>query len=683
MLRGSLPQDRPLKERLLRGISRSATAVPVAKSSTRTQYKQYDESKLLQAYQDVIQSKLPVRRAALVYGVPLSTLSDHVTGKVQFGKKGGPEKHLKDNEELELKNFISGMAVIGYGYGRKEIIGLVQEIVDKKDHEKKKTVTHGWWNGYRKRHPDIVLRNPEPLSSVRHMACNPEVLRSYFEELESILVENDLIHQPSQIFNMDETGFPLNPKSTFIACKRGEKHPSFVSSGASTHITVLACCSASGYSMLPLIIFEGKVLKQELADGEVPGTMYALSSSGWVDSEIFDLWFTHHFLPHAPGVRPLLLLLDGHSSHLNPTTITRAAEEKVIIFCLPPHTTHRTQPLDKGCFSPLKAYWRDECHAYIRKNPGKVITKFQFNNIFSKAWMRGMSIGNITSGFKTTGIYPFNPKKLLPQEEQPSPFRQLGKRTGIKYIPFSTATPRRRVPEFPTRISPIPESPFPESPIPESPIPESPIPELPIPESPITESPILAKSQTQKFANRLSLDDFSINYGKNSFTAEEVARYQRRYEEGYDIPDSRYQRWLRYKESTPFEDDSAYVLPYKSSLSILLSSQSKVPEIKVPAKPSSTIRVLTSAQYRKILEEKRKKKEEDRMLKEQRKKIMEEKRRKKEEEKMQRRKIMEEKRKKKEEEKILKEQQKQERDQRKAEKGGKQSAAQKKSSGEY
>ena len=73
---------------------------------------------------------------------------------------------------------------------------------------------------------DIVLRNSEPLSSVRHMACNPEVLRSYFEELESILVENDLIHQPSQIFNMDETGFPLNPKSTFIACKRGEKHPS-------------------------------------------------------------------------------------------------------------------------------------------------------------------------------------------------------------------------------------------------------------------------------------------------------------------------------------------------------------------------------------------------------------------------------------------------------------------------
>ena len=98
------------------------------------------------------------------------------------------------------------------------------------------------------------------------------------------------------------------------------------------------------------------------------------------------------------------------------------------------------------------------------------------------------------------------------------------------------------------------------------------------------------------------------------------------------------QRWLRYKESTPFEDDSAYVLPYKSSLSILLSSQSKVPEIKVPAKPSSTIRVLTSAQYRKILEEKRKKKEEDRMLKEQRKKIMEEKRRMKEEKKMQRRK---------------------------------------------
>jgi hypothetical protein len=62
--------------------------------------------------------------------------------------------------------------------------------------------------------------------------------------------------------------------------------------------------------------------------------MYSHSSSGWIDSEIFDLWFNNHFLPYAPASKPLLLLLDGHSSHYNPSTIKRAAEEHVIIIIL-------------------------------------------------------------------------------------------------------------------------------------------------------------------------------------------------------------------------------------------------------------------------------------------------------------------------------------------------------------
>ena len=35
----------------------------------------------------------------------------------------------------------------------------------------------------------------------------------------------------------------------------------------------------------PLVIFDRKILKPDVADGEVPGTMYGLSSSGWIDSE--------------------------------------------------------------------------------------------------------------------------------------------------------------------------------------------------------------------------------------------------------------------------------------------------------------------------------------------------------------------------------------------------------------
>ena len=79
-----------------------------------------------------------------------------------------------------------------------------------------------------------------------------------------------------------------------------------------------------------------------------------MSQKDWVDSELFRGWLSEHFLVHAVGARPLLLLLDAHSSHYQPELIAHAREFGVIIFCLPPHTTHESQPLDASVFRSLK-----------------------------------------------------------------------------------------------------------------------------------------------------------------------------------------------------------------------------------------------------------------------------------------------------------------------------------------
>ena len=42
-----------------------------------------------------------------------------------------------------------------------------------------------------------------------------------------------------------------------------------------------------------------------------------------------------------------------------------------------------------------------------------MITKFQFSALFAEAWSRGMTISNITSGFRTTGVCPFSPNAIL------------------------------------------------------------------------------------------------------------------------------------------------------------------------------------------------------------------------------------------------------------------------------
>ena len=184
------------------------------------------------------------------------------------------------------------------------------------------------------------------------MATDPDALRLYYDTLENTLKGNGILNKPMHIFNCDETGMPLNPKGTKVIAKKGSKSPSTICGDTKTHITVLACVSANGYSHPPFVIFDRKTLNPELTLGEVPGTLYRLSDNGWITSDLFYHWFNNHFLLYAPKSRPLLLLMDGHSSHYCPEAIWIAAKEKVILYTLPPNTTHLTQPLDKGNFGP-------------------------------------------------------------------------------------------------------------------------------------------------------------------------------------------------------------------------------------------------------------------------------------------------------------------------------------------
>lgn len=70
---------------------------------------------------------------------------------------------------------------------------------------------------------------------------------------------------------------------------------------------------------------------------------------------------------------------------LQPSVIRLAAEEQVLLFRLPPNTTHLLQPLDKGPFGSLKKAWRSHCTDYLANNPGKVVTRYEFSGLLSKA----------------------------------------------------------------------------------------------------------------------------------------------------------------------------------------------------------------------------------------------------------------------------------------------------------
>ena len=395
-----------------------------------------------QAVEAVEKGTVSVRKAAELYNVPRSTLHDKASGKTAEDARSGPQPYLSPEEEEELTSFLLQAAKIGYPYTRKQIIALVQQIVHNKGITT--TVTNGWWERFLKRHPQLTLRVAVPLSYARAMASDPEVIDRYFDMLEDCLQSNGLLNKAPCIFNCDETGVPLDPKCMKIVDKVGSKNPSYLTGGSKSQITVMACTCAAGYPIPPMVIFDRMTLNNAMTKGEVPGTIYGLSHNGWMTRDIFREWFKH-FLLSIPPVRPVILFLDGHSSHYCPETIRMAAEEKVVLCALPPNTTHLLQPLDKGCFSPLKVNWREICHQFCASNPGRTVSRHDFCELFSKAWYKAFSQENIIKSFKATGICPFNRGAVhLSNDDEFSSFKpsNLAERTGLAYIPLYS--PARR-----------------------------------------------------------------------------------------------------------------------------------------------------------------------------------------------------------------------------------------------
>lgn len=243
----------------------------------RGKYKAWAEERMEKALKAVIGGGYSIRHASEVFSVPRSTLGDRFIGRVIPGSSSGPERYLTLDEERELVQFLARVAAIGYGKSRKQVMAIAQRVVDVKCLNR--VVSNRWWESFCRRNPNLSLQASVPLSMARAKATDPDMLCRYFDLLECTFAENDLTGKPSCIFNMDESGVPHDPISPLVVAERGNSVAS-ISSGNKAQVTIVACVSAAGFCMPPMMIWNRKVLSPELTCGEVEGTMYGLSGNG-------------------------------------------------------------------------------------------------------------------------------------------------------------------------------------------------------------------------------------------------------------------------------------------------------------------------------------------------------------------------------------------------------------------
>ena len=121
-----------------------------------------------------------------------------------------------------------------------------------------------------------------------------------------------------------------------------------------SQITNLSAICANGNTLPQMIIYPGKTINPSVAVDLPSGSLAYATSSRWINTDAFVFWLRNLFLPNLTPIRPVLLLVDGHTSHLDLEVAKLMRENNIEIFCLLPHTINAVQPLDVGVFGPAK-----------------------------------------------------------------------------------------------------------------------------------------------------------------------------------------------------------------------------------------------------------------------------------------------------------------------------------------
>ena len=178
---------------------------------------------------------------------------------------------------------------------------------------------------------------------IRAKASTSEIVNHWFTDcLKPVLEQLELADKPERIFNVDETSFALSGKPDHVLVKQGIKSPQAIIGGSGRdNITVQVCASASGKLLPPYIIYSGKHVMANSTRGGPVGTRYAVSENGWMTKVAYINWFGSTFIPSLPSDHPpVLLIVDGHSSHISYEVRQLAVRNNVHMLKLPPHLTH-------------------------------------------------------------------------------------------------------------------------------------------------------------------------------------------------------------------------------------------------------------------------------------------------------------------------------------------------------
>ena len=331
----------------------------------------------------------------------------------------GAQRYFTDDQEVALALLLQGVSMRGKSVPLDVALDLMWQCAAAWGVPlRKDTLSRHFIASFVGRHEALSISSGRVLDSTRRFAESH--LRAFYLCMEGRLRDID----PRSVGNIDEAGCVVNGNSVKVVCASvsdvahvgGEEtlHP---------HITIAPFVVGNGELLVTQFIYEHQGDQFMTPHHEDDGNAYSSSRSGFMDSQIFSRFMrqlvgpaiVRHRAAHRLGDSEFFLLLDGHASHTSDKKlmVDMQQEFNVTVVFLPPHTSHKTQPLDRGFFHPFKMALRRslarENFFFDRLNIADRTT------LIKKALVDGAGFdgGNIRADFNRAGFCPWDPEKVI------------------------------------------------------------------------------------------------------------------------------------------------------------------------------------------------------------------------------------------------------------------------------
>jgi hypothetical protein len=376
----------------------------------------YKEARLSLATAAIHTKKIQrVYTAAKLYETPRSTLDGRLAGALPQAIANAKKRKLLPAEEQSLIQWILNLDRRGFPPQIIDVRRMANVLLATRGQDPPpQPVGKCWVSRFINNQPELQTKWNRKFHSQRARCEDPVKIGAWFKVVEETRQAYGILDEG--LYNFDETGFMMGVAATSKVVTSSDTigQATVVQPGNRDWAMTIECINASGWSIPPFVILSGKLHQASWYRNLPEDWVIAVSDNGWTTDELGLEWVKHfnqHTESHTKGAYRLLIL-DGHSSHATPEFDQYCADNKIITLCMPLHTSHLLQPLDVGCFSPLKTAYGHEVGELARQGVFH-IDKDEFLFIYPHVRTLVLSEQNIWSGFRATGLIPSCPERVL------------------------------------------------------------------------------------------------------------------------------------------------------------------------------------------------------------------------------------------------------------------------------